>query len=156
TMLLGNAVVCLDANPEQFEQVRADRSLLPGAIDEVLRTLSPSAAVSRRTTTDVELGGVKIPAEQMLLPWLAAANRDPRKFADPETFDIHRSPNPHLGFGHGVHYCIGSHLAKQQGRIALDLLMSRFDKLVIDPSNPPKFFPTTDLIGVQSLPVQVG
>lgn len=154
TMLIGNAVVCLDANLDQFERLRADRTLLPGAIEEVLRTLSPSAALSRRNTVEVEIAGVRIPKDSMILPWPAAANRDPRKFDRPEDFDITRSPNPHLGFGHGVHYCIGSHLAKLEGRIALDRLMDRFDKLFVDPTNPPVFFPTQDLIGVRSLPVQ--
>ncbi len=155
TMLIGNAVVCLEANPEQFDRLRADRSLLPGAVDEVLRTLSPSAALSRRNRVEVEISGVRIPQDSMILPWPAAANRDPRKFDRPEEFDITRSPNPHLGFGHGVHYCIGSHLAKLEGRIALGRLMDRFDKLFIDPTNPPVFFPTQDLIGVRSLPVQI-
>jgi cytochrome P450 len=155
TLMLGNAVVCLDANPEQFAMVREDRSLVPGALDEVLRTLSPSATLSRRTTVDVELSGVRIPAEQMVLPWLGAANRDPRKFADPDVFDVTRNPNPHLGFGNGAHFCIGSHLARMEGRIALNRLMDRFPKLFIDPTAPPVFFPTQDLIGVQSLPVRI-
>ena len=154
TLMLGNAMVCLDANPEQFARVRQDRSLLPGALEEVLRTLSPSATLSRRTTTEVEIEGVRIPADQMVLPWLGAANRDPRKFDKPEVFDVTRSPNPHLGFGHGAHSCIGSHLARVQGRVTLNRLMDRFPKLYIDPNNPPVFFPTPDLIGVQSLPIR--
>ena len=121
---------------------------------EVLRTLSPSATLSRRTTTEVEIEGVRIPADQMVLPWLGAANRDPRKFDKPEVFDVTRSPNPHLGFGHGAHSCIGSHLARVQGRVTLNRLMDRFPKLYIDPNNPPVFFPTPDLIGVQSLPIR--
>jgi cytochrome P450 len=154
TMLIGNAVVCLDSNPDQFALVREDRSLLPGALDETLRTLSPSAALSRRTTVEVEIAGVRIPEEQMILPWPAAANRDPRTFDDPDTFDVTRSPNPHLGFGHGVHFCIGSHLAKLEGRIALNSLMDRFPKLYVDPTDPPAFFPTPDLIGTRSVPVR--
>ena len=154
TMLIGNAVVCLDSNPDQFALVREDRSLLPGALDETLRTLSPSAALSRRTTVEVEIAGVRIPAEQMILPWPAAANRDPRTFDDPDSFDVTRSPNPHLGFGHGVHFCIGSHLAKLEGRIALNSLMDRFPKLYVDPTDPPAFFPTPDLIGTRSVPVR--
>lgn len=156
TMLIGNVVVCLDANPDQFAMVREDRSLVPGALDEALRTLSPSAALSRRTTTDVEIAGVHIPAERMILPWPAAANRDPRKFDDPDVYDVRRNPNPHLGFGHGVHFCIGSHLAKLEGRVALNRLMDRFDKIYIDPNDPPVFFPTPDLIGVRALPIQTG
>jgi cytochrome P450 len=156
TMMIGNAMVCLDSNPDQFTLVREDRSLVPGALDEALRTLSPTAALSRRTTTEVEIAGVRIPREQMILPWLAAANRDPRTFDDPETFNVTRNPNPHLGFGHGVHFCIGSHLAKLEGRIALNRLMDRFTKLYIDPNEPPAFFPTPDIIGVKSVPMRTG
>jgi cytochrome P450 len=156
TMMIGNAVVCLDSNPEQFARVREDRSLVPGAIEESLRFLSPTAVLSRRTTTEVEIAGVRIPEEQMILPWLAAANRDPRKFDDPEAFDVTRDPNPHLGFGFGVHYCIGARLAKVEGRIALNRLLDRFAKIYVDPSDPPVFFPNPDLIGVRSLPVRTG
>ena len=155
TLMLGNAIVCLDANPEQFARIREDRSLVPGALEEVVRTLSPSAMLSRRSTVEVELSGVRIPAEQMILPMLGAANRDPRKFAQPDIFDVTRDPNPHLGFGHGAHFCIGSHLARLEGRIALNRLMDRFPKLYIDPTDPPVFFPTQDLIGVQSLPARL-
>lgn len=154
TMMIGNAVACLDANPEAFARVRADRSLVPTALEESLRMLTPSAALSRRTTTEVEIGGVRIPAERLILVWPAAANRDPRRFADPEVFDPARHPNPHLGFGHGVHYCIGSTLAKLQGRIALNALLDRFPVLRTDPDDPPRFFPSPDIIGTACLPLR--
>jgi cytochrome P450 len=154
TLMIGNAVVCLEADPEQFARVRKDRSLVPGAIEEVLRILSPSSVLSRRTMAEVEIAGVRIPAEQMVLPWLGAANHDPRRFENPEVFDVTRSPNPHLGFGHGAHYCVGSHLARLEGRIALNRLMDRCPELYVDPNDPPVFFPTQDLIGVQSLPIR--
>lgn len=156
TLQIGSAVACLDADPEQFARVRQDRSLVPGALDEALRVLPPLAGLSRRNTTAVEIAGVQVPAEQMLLPWIAAANRDPRTFDNPETFDVTRDPNPHLSFGYGVHYCVGTHLAKLQGRVALNRLMDRFAKLYIDPSDPPVFFPTSDLIGPKSLPLRTG
>lgn len=155
TLLIGNVVTCLDAAPEQFARVRADRSLVPGALDETLRTLSPTAALSRRTTADVEVGGVHIPREQLVLCWPAAANRDPRAFDDPEVFDVARSPNPHLGFGHGIHFCIGSHLAKMEGRIAVNGLLDRYSEIRTKPHDPPRFFPSPDIIGVRSLPVHV-
>ncbi|MFC6085304.1 cytochrome P450 [Sphaerisporangium aureirubrum] len=153
TMLIGNAVACLDASPAAFERVRADRSLIPGTLDETLRTLTPSAALSRRTTTDVEIGGVKIPQETLILVWPAAANRDPLVFPDPETFDPGRTPNPHLAFGHGVHYCVGAMLARLEGRIALNALLDRFPVLRTDPHDPPRFFPSPDIIGTASLPL---
>ncbi|HEU5471988.1 MAG TPA: cytochrome P450 [Actinophytocola sp.] len=154
TMLIGNAMTCLDANPDQLAQLRCDRTLVPGALDEALRTLSPSAGVSRRNTTAVELSGVRLPPEQMILPWIAAANRDPRTFTDPDTFDIRRTPNPHLSFGHGVHFCIGSHLARLEARIAINALLDAFPTLRTDPTDPPVFFPTPDLIGPKSLPMR--
>jgi cytochrome P450 len=154
TMLIGNAVACLDSDPEAFARVRADRSLVPTALEETMRMLTPSAALSRRTTAEVELGGVKIPEEQLILVWPAAANRDPKKFADPQVFDPARDPNPHLGFGYGVHYCIGATLAKLQGRIALNALLDRFPVLRTDPEDPPRFFPSPDIIGTASLPLR--
>jgi cytochrome P450 len=154
TMLIGNSVACLDSSPEAFARVRADRSLVPTALEETMRLLTPSAALSRRTTTAVEIGGVKIAPEQLILVWPAAANRDPRKFPDPEVFDPARSPNPHLGFGYGVHYCIGSTLAKLQGRIALNALLDRFPVLRTDPGDAPRFFPSPDIIGTAALPLR--
>ncbi len=91
TALLGNAVLCLDRNPEAAAEVRADRSLVPGAIEEVLRYRTPFPRLGRMTTTDVELGDRRIPARSILLPWVGAANRDPRRYPDPDRFDIHRT-----------------------------------------------------------------
>lgn len=118
TALLGNAVLCLDRNPQAAAEVRADRSLVPGAIEEVLRYRTPFPRLGRMTTTDVELGDRRIPARSILLPWVGAANRDPRRYPDPERFDIHRS-GPHLAFGHGIHFCLGAPLARLEGRVAL-------------------------------------
>jgi cytochrome P450 len=153
TMMIGNTLACLDSNPEVFARVRADRSLVPGALEEALRTLTPSAALSRRTTRDVEIGGVTIPEEQLILVWPSAANRDPAVFTDPDVFDPARNPNPHLGFGHGVHFCIGSMLAKIQGAVAVNGLLDRFPTLRMDPADPPRFFPSPDLIGPATLPL---
>ena len=106
TMLLGNTVLCLDSHPEQFSAVRADRSLVPSAIEESLRYFSPFAALGRVTNQEVELGGERIPADQLLFMWIAAANRDPRAFREPDVFDVTRDPNPHLAFGRGIHFCL--------------------------------------------------
>ncbi|MBF8185762.1 cytochrome P450, partial [Nonomuraea sp. K274] len=87
TMLLGNTVLCLDAFPEQQDKVRADRSTIPAVIEESLRLFTPFAALGRTTMRETELGGVTIPADQMVMTWMATANRDPRQFPDPEVFD---------------------------------------------------------------------
>ncbi|SES47244.1 Cytochrome P450 [Streptomyces sp. yr375] len=151
TMLLGNTALCLDAYPEVAAKVRADRSLVPGAIEEALRLLSPSAALARGTSADVEIAGQLIPKDQIVMLWLGAGNRDPRQFDDPETYNPARDPNPHFGFGRGIHFCIGAGLARLEGRIALNALFDRFPVLKADPATPPTFFPTPDMIGVNTL-----
>ncbi|GAA1262097.1 cytochrome P450 [Saccharothrix xinjiangensis] len=151
TMLLGNTVLCLDAHPDQFAAVRADRSLVPAAIEESLRFLTPFASVARATAKPEVLGGVEVPADQLLLVWPAAANRDPRRFADPGAFDVGRDPNPHLAFGRGVHFCVGAPLARLEGRVVLNALFDRFPRLRVDPDREPVFLPSPNLTGVRSL-----
>ncbi|WP_410569810.1 cytochrome P450 [Amycolatopsis sp. cmx-4-61] len=153
TMLLGNAVLCLDAHPEWDRRVRADRSLVPPAIEESLRYLTPFAAVARTTVREAEVGGVTVPADQMLLLWVAAANRDERVFRDPGTFDPLRAENPHLAFGRGIHFCIGAPLARLEGRVALDILFDRYPVLRAIPGEPPKFQPNPNMTGVRELPL---
>jgi cytochrome P450 len=146
-------VLCLDAHPEQFAKVRADRSLVPAAIEESLRYFSPFAAVSRVTNRDVEITGQQIPAEQLLLLWIAAANRDVRQFTDPDVFDVSRDPNPQLGFGRGIHFCVGAPLARLEGRVALNILLDRFPNLRTDPAEAPVFIPSPNMTGVRKLPL---
>jgi cytochrome P450 len=153
TMLLGNTVLCLDCFPEQQEKVRADRAGVPNVIEESLRFLTPFAAVARSTTREVELGGVTIPADQMVMTWPAAANRDPRQFSAPDVFDPGRDPNPHLSFGRGIHFCLGAPLARLEGRVALDILLDRCDPLRTDPDRSVEFIPTPTMTGVRSLPL---
>ncbi|WP_310726179.1 cytochrome P450 [Streptomyces sp. N2A] len=154
TMLLGNTLLCLDAYPEQMAQVRADRALVAPAIEESLRYLSPLASAYRATNVDVELGGTRIPKDQMLEVWLAAANRDPRRFTDPDTYDISRTPNPHLGFSQGIHFCLGGPLARLEGRVALSILLDRFAELRVDHDRAPEFLTSPDFTGVWTLPLR--
>jgi cytochrome P450 len=156
TMLLGNSVLCLDTHPEWDERVRADRSLVPPAIEESLRYLTPFAAVARTTMREVELGGVTVPADQLLMTWVAAANRDERVFAEPDTFNPLRDPNPHLAFGRGIHFCIGAPLARLEGRVALNILFDRYPALRTIPGEPPKFQVNPNMTGVRELPLAVG
>ncbi len=154
TLLLGNTLLCLDAHPEWAARVREDRSLVPSAIEESLRMFSPFAGVTRSTYTEVEIAGQRVPADQMIMVWLAAANRDARQFADPDTFIPTRDPNPHLGLGRGIHFCLGAPLARLEGRVALNMLMDRFPVLRTDPANPPTFVPTPNMTGVRTLPMR--
>lgn len=126
TNFTGNAIRRLLAHPEQWRAICADRSLIPQAVEEVLRYDSSIVAWRRITTRPTRIGGTEIPGEAKVLVLLGAANRDPGHFTDPERFDIHREDaTNHIAFGKGIHYCIGAALARMEGRIALDLLAQR-------------------------------
>ncbi|QDQ14780.1 cytochrome P450 [Streptomyces spectabilis] len=153
TILLGNAVLCLDAHPGARERVRADRTLVPAVIEEALRLLPPFSMFYRATTRATELGGQRLPAGQVVALWLGAANRDARVFADPHGFHPERDPNPHLGFGRGIHFCLGAPLARIEARIALDILLERFPRLRTDPGRPPVFQTTPEVVGPRALPL---
>ncbi|WP_307173722.1 cytochrome P450 [Streptomyces africanus] len=153
TMLLGNSILCLDTHPEWFARVREDRSMIPAAIEEALRYYSPFAGTARATTTEVELGGERIPADSLVVTFLGVANRDPKVFTDPHTFDPMRDPNPHMAFGRGAHFCIGAPLARLEGRVALNILLDRFPNLRSDPDSPPVFLPSLSMTGVKKLPL---
>lgn len=156
TMLIGNTTLCLDANPAQAARVRADRTLVPTTIEESLRLLTPFALFARRTTAEVTIAGQHVPANQALMLWAGAANRDARVFADPNAFDPARDPNPHIAFGRGVHFCLGAPLARLEGRIVLNILLDRYRELRTDPANPPTFLRAWDMTGVSTLPLLVG
>ena len=132
TNLIGNAVIALLQHPEQLEEVLADRSLVPQVLEETLRWDSPVQLLMRMTVEDTELGGVKIPKGNMVMPVLAGANRDPEQFPDPERFDIHRDTQGHLAFGFGNHFCLGASLARLEARIALENVLERMSNLRLD------------------------
>lgn len=125
TNLINNAVLCLVAHPDQRERVERDRGLLGPCVEEVLRYRSPLQWMFRIARRDVEIHGQAVPARATLLAMIGSANHDPAAFAEPETFDVARDPNPHLAFGHGVHFCMGAPLARLEGRIALGDLLDR-------------------------------
>jgi cytochrome P450 len=125
TNLLNNALLCFIEHPEQLARLRDEPGLLPSAIEEVLRYRSPVQAMFRVTRGEVSLHGQVIPAGKMVLAMIGSANRDPRKFQDPDRFDISRDPNPHIAFGHGIHFCIGAPLSRLEARIGLSVLLER-------------------------------
>ncbi len=129
----GNLLFSLLSRPGQLDAVRADRSLVPQAIDEALRFETPLLNITRLATRDTVLSGVDIPAGSTILVMLAAANRDETRWPDPDCFDIIREPRLHISFGQGPHICIGMHLARVEMRLALNLLLDRLPGLRLDP-----------------------
>ncbi|MGK5547713.1 cytochrome P450 [Streptomyces sp. URMC 127] len=128
--LIGTAVLTLLACPGQWERVRADRALVPQAVEEVLRYRCPLELAARRFTGGpCTVGGVTVPARNTVQIALAAANRDPRRFPDPDRFDIGRKDKAHLAFGHGSHACIGADLGRAETELALTALLDRFPRL---------------------------
>ena len=119
TNLINNAVLCFVAHPEQLALLRGRMELLPSAIEEVLRYRSPLQWMYRKARCDVEVHGRLIPSGSLVLLMMGAANHDPAVFAKPGRFDISREPNPHVAFGHGVHFCMGAPLARLEARVAL-------------------------------------
>lgn len=132
TKLVANAVVTFDRHPDQWQQVRDDLSLLPRAVEEVLRYLPPSQYQGRFSTADRELEGGTVPAGFPVLLLTGAATRDPRAFDRPDEFDIHRPPSVAIGFGHGVHSCLGAALARMESRVALEEIAKRWTRLEVD------------------------
>jgi cytochrome P450 len=114
-------------DPEQYRRVQEDRSLIPTAVEEVLRYYPPSHSMSRVAVRDLEFGGLRIPAGATVLLWLPAANRDPESFPDPDRFDVGRTPNRHLSFGYGIHMCIGMHLARLEMQTVLEQWLDRVE-----------------------------
>ena len=130
----GNLIYLLLTHPDQLEAVCQNRELMPQAIEEALRFETPLLITGRITTQDTELNGVQIPKGSGVTPMIGAANRDPEVFADPDRFDIFRKqPHQHISFGHGVHVCLGMHLARLETRVAIDALLTRLPNLRLDP-----------------------
>ena len=131
TNLIGNGMLALGRNPEAMAALRAKPELMRGAIEEMLRYDGPVQATFRTATKDTVIGGTPIAAKTGVFVILAAANRDPAQFKDPERFDITRAPNEHLAFGEGIHFCIGAPLARLEGSIAIESALARFPGLTL-------------------------
>jgi len=124
---IAGGLAALIDRPNQLAALRSDLTLLPGAIEEMLRWSTPSPAKRRTATCPAELGGRQIGPGDKVLVWEGSANRDERVFARPMDFDIRRDPNPHLSFGHGLHYCLGANLARLEMRVVFEELLPCFD-----------------------------
>ena len=130
---LGSLLLGLLSDPAQLEAIRADRSLIPQAIEEGVRWEPPLLTITRVATRDTELGGVAIPAGATVMPMLGSANRQEDRYPDPDTFNIHRQAKSNLGWGYGVHVCLGMHLARLEMRTAINLLLDRLPNLTARP-----------------------
>jgi cytochrome P450 len=126
---VAGGLLALIDHPDQMQLLREDSELLPTAIEEMVRWTSPSPSKRRTATRDVVLGGCPVEAGQKVQIWEGSANRDGLAFADPDTFDVTRKPNPHLGFGQGVHYCLGANLARLELRVLFEELLGRFSSV---------------------------
>src|SRR5262245_5963578 len=133
---LGNLLFALLSHPDQLQDVVGDRELRPAAIEEGLRWETPLALIVRETVRDTELGGVALGAGTAVNLFIASANRDERRYEEPDRFDIHRPLAPHASFGSGPHTCLGVHLARMESRVALDALLDRVDGLELDRDAP--------------------
>lgn len=132
TRLIGWTGKVLAENPDQRDLLVAEPSLVPNAIEELLRYEAPSPVQARYVTRDVEYYGQKVPEGSVMLLLNASANRDERYFDDPDRFDTRRRISHHLTFGYGIHFCLGSHLARLEGRIALEEVLKRFPRWRVD------------------------
>ena len=128
---VAGGLLALADHPEQLQALRADLGLLPTSVEEMVRWTSPSPSKRRTATRDVELGGCAIEAGQKVQIWEGSANRDAAVFEDADSFDIERKPNPHLGFGQGVHYCLGANLARLELRVLFEELLDRFSSVQV-------------------------
>jgi cytochrome P450 len=135
TNLIGNGVLTLLRYPEQMQKLRDDLSLIPSAVEEMLRFESPSQHTARLAPEDRELGGKLIRKRQAVIAIMAAANRDPGRFSDPDRFDIARQDNRHLAFGYAAHFCFGAPLARMEGQIVFEGLLRTFSNLQMEPQD---------------------
>lgn len=155
--LIGNGMLALLTHPDQWELLRAQPDRLPAAVEELLRFDGPvQVSTPRRSTAPIDIGGVTVPADEIVLIGLLAANRDPACTAQADALDITRTDNPHLAFGHGIHHCLGAPLARLEGRIALGTLLSRFPQLRLAvPVEQLSYRPGVLMNGLTSLPVML-
>jgi cytochrome P450 len=151
--LIGGMVLLMIQNPDQFERVRSNPALRASAVEESLRCVTPLQFVFRATKAPVEIAGVTIRANQLVFPALVAANRDPAVFADPDRFDVARTPNKHVAFGHGIHYCAGAGLARLEADVVLEALCAHATAIHL--SGAVKREPSLLFRGLESLPIEI-
>ena len=153
--LIGNGMLALLRHPDRLERLRNDPSLIPQAIEELLRYDSPVQVVLRRALEDCEVNGFPLQRGDDIVLMLGAANRDPARFENPDLLDFGRADRGHLSFGYGIHACIGATLARLEGRVAIEVLLERFPTIRLADPDPP-FHSSIVLRGLRSLPIRTG
>jgi cholest-4-en-3-one 26-monooxygenase len=151
---LSGGIQALCEHPEHFDRLRRDPSLLPQAIEEMLRWVSPVMQFRRTAMRDTKIGEQEIRKGEKVVMYYGAANRDPEVFDDPERFDITRRPNPHVAFGVGTHFCMGSHIARLEMRVTLDEFLRRFPGVSL--AGPPERLPSNFISAIDRLPLKLG
>ena len=153
TNLIGNGILALLRHPDQLQRLRDDPSLIPAAVDELLRFDSPVQTDFRRVLEDCEVNGFPLKRRDNIVVLLGAANRDPDAFENPDALDVGRGDRSHLSFGRGIHHCIGAPLARLEGRIVLEMLLERFSQIGLR-GDQPRFRNSIVLRGLESLPIR--
>lgn len=151
--VLSGGMLALLQHPEQLEALRSDPGGLPRAVEEMLRWVSPIKNMARTATRDVTLSGVQVPEGAQLLALYPSANRDESVFADADTFDITRDPNPHVAFGFGTHFCLGNQLARLELRVMFERLLARLPELRLAGPGPFRQRKANFVTGLEQLPV---
>ncbi len=155
TNLLGNALYCFIEYPNVYEQLQQDISLIPKAIEEVLRYRSPVQRITRRVKKEIQLKEQTLQVDQIISAWVGSANRDSHQFTDGDSFNIYRGRNPHLTFGHGIHFCLGAPLARLEAKIVLTELIKRYKSFsFIDENLPTPISNSSTIYGLSSFPVK--
>ena len=152
TNLIGNGLLALHRHPDQWERLKADPSLIPNAVEELLRYDSSVQITGRVTHSDVEVGGVTIPGQESIVMLLGAANRDPAQYPDPDTLDVGRHNIRPLSFGGGIHHCLGAQLARHEAELAFTALIERVPNLQLPEKDAPAWRRSFTLRGLSKLP----
>jgi cytochrome P450 len=154
TNLIGNGLLALGRNPDQLARLRREPQLMASAVEEMIRYDSPVHSTVRVARRDTNIGGTDVAARSIVMVLLSAANRDPLQFSEPDRFDIARQPNAHVGFGEGIHFCIGAPLSRLEASIAFEMVLERFPSLRLSSPEPALTYKgALSMRGVSSLPM---
>ncbi|AJY76921.1 cytochrome P450 [Paenibacillus beijingensis] len=153
TNLITNGVRIVTEQPSIHSELNLSPETIPSFIEEVLRYYPPIVAIGRIATENTEIGSQTVQAGDQIIIWVGAANWDESKFTDPDKFDLHRKPNPHLSFGFGIHFCLGAPLARLEGKIALQALLDRYNEIKLQTDQPLIPIPSSFVFGVKNYPI---